>query len=132
MRHALDAPNESICRSLAGRTGSNAQIQAACQRAGSVWDGEVTRARGPRAALDLLEIGADIETLCACVLADPRLLGKMDQDELRRDYGEMVAGQVKQMQRLLQLGEQYRRDQQADWYENLRRLLLSADRKSVV
>ncbi|OZB35478.1 MAG: hypothetical protein B7X44_09795 [Halothiobacillus sp. 15-55-196] len=126
MRYALDAPNESLCSELAERTAGNTQVLAACRLAGSVWDGVVTRARGPRAALDLLEIGADIETVQACVLADPRLQGKMDQEQLRRDYGEVVAGQVAQMQRLLQLGEQYRRDQQADWYENLRRLLLSA------
>lgn len=126
MRYALDAPNESLCSELAERTAGNTQVLAACRLAGSVWDGVVTRARGPRAALDLLEIGADIETVQACVLADPRLQGKMDLAELRRDYGEVVAGQVEQMQRLLQLGEQYRRDQQADWYENLRRLLLSA------
>lgn len=126
MRYALDAPNESLCSELAERTAGDARVIAACRLAGSVWDGVVTRARGPRAALDLLEIGADIETVQACVLADPRLKGKMDLAELRRDYGEVVAGQVAQMQRLLQLGEQYRRDQQADWYENLRRLLLSA------
>ncbi|MDD3576287.1 MAG: HD domain-containing protein, partial [Halothiobacillus sp.] len=126
MRYALDAPNESLCSELAERTAGDTRVMAACRLAGSVWDGQVSRARGPRAALDLLEIGADIETVQACVLADPRLQGKMDQEQLRRDYGEVVAGQVAQMQRLLQLGEQYRRDQQADWYENLRRLLLSA------
>jgi GTP pyrophosphokinase len=126
MRYALDAPNESLCSELAELTAGDTRVLTACRLAGSVWDGQVTRARGPRAALALLEIGADIETVQACVLADPRLQGKMDLAELRRDYGDVVAGQVEQMQRLLQLGEQYRRDQQADWYENLRRLLLSA------
>lgn len=126
MRYALDAPNESLCSELAECTAGDTRVQSACRLAGSVWDGQVTRARGPRAALVLLKIGADTDTILACVLADPRLLGKMDQDQLRRDYGDVVAGQVAQMQRLQQLGEQYRRDQQADWYENLRRLLLSA------
>lgn len=126
MRYALDAPNESLCSELAERTAGSTRVLAACRLAGAVWDGVVTRARGPRAALDLLEIGADVDTLCACVLADPRLLGTIDQDQLLRDYGGVVAEQVEQIQRLLQLGEQYRRDQQADWYENLRRLLLSA------
>ena len=114
MRYALDAPNESLCSELAELTAGDTRVLTACRLAGSVWDGQVTRARGPRAALALLEIGADIETVQACVLADPRLQGKMDLAELRRDYGDVVAGQVEQMQRLLQLGEQYRRDQQAD------------------
>ncbi len=126
MRYALDASNESLCEELRMLTAGDAQIQAACQMAGAVWDGNVTRARGPRAALVLLEIGADRDTLIACIVSDPRLLGQVDHAALIAQFGAVVADRVAQMQGLLQLGEQYRSEQSADWVENLRRLLLSA------
>lgn len=126
MRHALDASNESLCAALAALTADDVKILAACQRAAAVWDGDVTRARGPRAALVLSDIGADRDTLIACVLSDPRLLGRTDPAALQVEFGIGVAEQVAQMQRLMQLGEQYRREQSADWVENLRRLLLSS------
>jgi GTP pyrophosphokinase len=126
MRHALDASNESLCAALGALTSDDAKIEAACRRAAAVWDGDVTRARGPRAALVLCAIGADRDTLMACVLSDPRLLGRIDHSALQAEFGVVVAEQVAQMQRLMQLGEQYRRAQSADWVENLRRLLLSS------
>lgn len=126
MQHALDASNESLCATLAALTTDDAKVLAACQRAAAVWDGDVTRARGPRAALVLSDIGADRETLIACILSDPRLLGRIDPAALQVEFGAGVAEQVAQMQRLMQLGEQYRREQSADWIENLRRLLLSS------
>lgn len=126
MRHALDASNESLCAALAALTAADDLVVGACQRAAAVWDGDVTRARGARAALVLSDIGADRETLIACILSDPRLLGQIEPATLQAEFSAVVADQVAQMQRLMQLGEQYRRAQSADWIENLRRLLLSS------
>lgn len=126
MRHALDASNDSLCAELAALTGDDARVAAACRRAAAVWDGDVTRARGARAALVLHEIGADRTTLIACILSDPRLLAAVDPAALSAEFGGVAANFVAQMQRLMQLGEQYRRAQSSDWIENLRRLLLSS------
>jgi GTP pyrophosphokinase len=126
MRYALDEPNEMLCQALGARMDNDPAVQQACALAGTVWDGNVTRARGPRAALLLLDIGADRDTILACILADPRLLGKLETQILTKDYGEVVADRVSQLQHLLQLGEQYRSHQQAAWLEHLRRLLLSS------
>lgn len=126
MRYALDEPNEMLCRALGARMDNEPAIQQACQLAGSVWDGNTTRARGPRAALALLDIGADRDSILACILADPRLLGKLDAEMMKTDFGPVVTDRVAQLQHLLQLGEQYRSDQQATWLELLRRLLLSS------
>lgn len=126
MRYALDEPNDLLCQALGARMDNDPVIRQACLLAGAVWDGNVTRARGPRAALVLLDIGADRDTILACVLADPRLLGKLDRQTLTKDYGAVVADRVNQLQHLLRLGEQYRSHQQATWLEHLRRLLLSS------
>ncbi|WP_156521276.1 RelA/SpoT family protein [Halothiobacillus diazotrophicus] len=126
MQYALDEPNDLLCAALDTRMDGDSLVRRACNLAGSVWDRNVTRARGPRAALLILDIGADRDTVLACILADPRLLGQVESQTLARDYGPVVADRVGQLQHLLTLGEQYRTHQQAIWLEHLRRLLLSS------
>ncbi len=128
MQYPLDEPADTLCARLHQRIDDDPRLDRACALAAEVWDGNTTRARGPRAALELAELGADRDSLVAAVLADPRLVGHLDDAAMAREFGESVAEMVADLQRLTVLGEQYRqRDQggDADRMEKLRRLLLT-------
>ena len=125
MKYALDAAHDDLCAELGAVFLTDARGGAACQLTGSVWNGSIDAPRGARVALQLQELGADMDSVLAGLLLDPRLPAMSDA-QLARDFGGIVAERWQQVGRWRALIASYRQGQGAQWLENLRRLLLSA------
>lgn len=129
MQHPLDEAPEKLCADLltqaTGQAAGGPLLSQACEAASRVWDGDVTRPRGPRAALMLVEMKADADTLLAAVLADPRLRPGFDETDLRKHYGDHVARMVADLHRLNTFTETHAAFDNPQQAENMRRLLLA-------
>ncbi|MEW6729083.1 MAG: RelA/SpoT family protein [Pseudomonadota bacterium] len=125
MQHPLDEVPEKLCADLCDQAGDSPLLRAACAEAGAAWDGDVTRPRGPRAALLLVEMKADTDTLLAACLADPRLRPAFDEGHMGRRYGAHVARLVADVHRLNTFSETQAATEGQAQAENLRRLLLA-------
>jgi len=125
MQHPLDEAPEKLCADLLAQAGDSPLLREACAEASAAWDGDVTRPRGPRAALLLVEMKADTETLLAACLADPRLHPTFDEGDVGRRYGVGVARIVADVHRLSTLSETHPASETQAQAENLRRLLLA-------
>ncbi|WP_407275169.1 RelA/SpoT family protein [Halothiobacillus sp. DCM-1] len=125
MKYALNAAQEDLCAELCEAWPDDARCALACAATADVWDGVSTVPRGVRVALKLQELGADADSLLTGLLLDPRL-PPATAESLSRQLGERVAARFQQAGRLNSLLQSYRSGQNAQWLENLRRLLLSA------
>ncbi|HET20377.1 MAG TPA: bifunctional (p)ppGpp synthetase/guanosine-3',5'-bis(diphosphate) 3'-pyrophosphohydrolase, partial [Chromatiales bacterium] len=134
MQHPLDEAPEKLCADLLEQAGGHALLREACAEASAVWDGDVTRPRGPRAALALAEMKADTDTLVAACLADPRLRDGFDESRMARRHGAPVARLVADVHRLNSFSETRAASESQAQAENLRRLLLAmvGDARSIV
>ncbi|MGK0673045.1 MAG: RelA/SpoT family protein [Halothiobacillaceae bacterium] len=134
MQHLLDEAPEKLCADLCDQAGDCPLLRQACAEAGAAWDGDVTRPRGPRAALLLVEMKADTDTLLAACLADPRLRPTFDEEDLGRRYGAQVARLVADVHRLHTFNETQAATKSQTQAENLRRLLLTmvSDARSIL
>ncbi len=134
MQHPLDEAPEKLCADLCDQAGDSPLLREACAEAGAAWDGDVTRPRGPRAALLLVEMKADTDTLLAACLADPRLRPAFDEGDMGRRYGAHVARLVADVHRLNTFSETQAATESQAQAENLRRLLLAmvSDARSIL
>ncbi|MEW6729555.1 MAG: RelA/SpoT family protein [Pseudomonadota bacterium] len=134
MQHPLDEAPEKLCADLCDQAGDSPLLREACAEAGAAWDGDVTRPRGPRAALLLVEMKADMDTLLAACLADPRLRPAFDEGDMGRRYGAHVARLVADVHRLNTFSETQAATESQAQAENLRRLLLAmvSDARSIL
>ncbi|MFZ5537354.1 MAG: RelA/SpoT family protein [Pseudomonadota bacterium] len=125
MQHPLDEAPDKLCADLCDQAGDSPLLREACIEASAAWDGDVTRPRGPRAALLLVEMKADTDTLLAACLADPRLRPAFDEEDLGRCFGTHVARLVADVHRLNTFSEPRAATESKGQAENLRRLLLA-------
>lgn len=125
MQHPLDESPDSLCAKLLAKAGDIPLLGEACALAGKAWDGDITRPRGARAALQLCELKADPDTLLTAVLADPRLRSSFDERIVHERYGLHVARMVTDLHRLNTLTETQSAFGNAQQAENMRRLLLA-------
>jgi GTP pyrophosphokinase len=134
MQHPLDEAPEKLCTDLLEQAGGNPLLREACAEASAAWDGDVTRPRGPRAALLLAGMKADTDTLLAACLADPRLRPSFDEVDMGRRYGAHVARLVADVHRLNTFSETQAATESRSQAENLRRLLLAmvSDARSIL
>lgn len=134
MQHPLDEAPEKLCADLCDQADDSPLLREACAEAGAAWDGDVTRPRGPRAALLLVEMKADTDTLLAACLADPRLRPAFDEGHMGRRYGAHVARLVADVHRLNTFSETQAATESQAQAENLRRLLLAmvSDARSIL
>ncbi len=134
MQHPLDEAPEKLCADLCDQADDSPLLREACAEAGAAWDGDVTRPRGPRAALLLVEMKADTDTLLAACLADPRLRPAFDEGHMGRRYGAHVARLVADVHRLNTFSETQAATESQTQAENLRRLLLAmvSDARSIL
>lgn len=121
MKYALDADHHELCAALCGGCSNDTRFAAACELTALAWDGSTELPRGVRVALQLRELGADPDSLLTGLLLDPRT-----DVPVTPDFGTVVVERWRQVARLRELIEPYRPGQNAQWLENLRRLLLSA------
>ncbi|MGC9008232.1 MAG: RelA/SpoT family protein [Halothiobacillaceae bacterium] len=134
MQHPLDEAPEKLCADLCDQAGDSPLLREACAEAGAAWDGDVTRPRGPRAALLLIEMKADTDTLLAACLADPRLRPAFNEGDMSRRYGAHVARLVADVHHLNIFSETQAATESQPQAENLRRLLLAmvSDARSIL
>lgn len=129
MQHPLDEAPESLCADLLtqthGQAGESPLLREACEAASAAWDGDITRPRGPRAALQLCELKADSDTLLTAVLGDPRLRLGFNEGKLQKSYGPHVARMVADLHRLNTFTETQAAFDNPQQAENMRRLLLA-------
>jgi GTP pyrophosphokinase len=139
MQHPLDEPTDSLCRRLrqtlarAGEARRSEAVEALCLTIGESRGAlaglpDLDRPFGPRVAVALAEIHADVPTVVAALLADPGVAGRRDeligQLEPAASCGETVGELLAAIDRLRDWERRFREGLGETQQEYWRRLLL--------
>ncbi|MDG4868077.1 TGS domain-containing protein [Guyparkeria sp. 1SP6A2] len=140
MQHPLDEPAINLCHRLRQSTSdtigaaSVAALDGLCQAvaAAEVSSDPATRCNGPRVAVALADIHADLPTLAAALLADPALAAHrgelLEQADLADPARQGVTGLLAGVDRLRTWEARFPQGLDASQHECWRRLLLAGAR----
>ncbi len=141
MQHPLDEPATSLCHRLSQSTAETIGAAAVtamdglCQAVAETEaaSGEpATRCKGPRVAVALADIHADLPTLAVALLADPTLASRrdelLDKADLAESARQAVAGLLAGIDRLRTWEARFPEGLDESQHEYWRRLLLAGAR----